>query len=206
MIKLKNILGEISNADNARGTKGYTGFLPSELWDTYMRKLQKSIKNTTGYTIVGLEDLPPDTIKKTDNPINQSDVDDKNISEIIKLKDLLFERIDYEDTAKQIIKSYKLKSKVKIKSGKTKADYDWINDIINLRPSYSTIKDFLMTVLHEIHHALQRKKMGAKKYEKEYQQAGDVAANQGKDFHDDNRFEEAAERWAKSQLSKWNKK
>ena len=96
MIKLKNILGEISNADNARGTKGYTGFLPSELWDAYMRKLQKSIKNTTGYTIVGLEDLPPDTIKKTDNPINQSDVDDKNISEIIKLKDLLPEGVAHE--------------------------------------------------------------------------------------------------------------
>ena len=125
---------------------------------------------------------------------------------MIKLKDLLKERIDYQDTASQIVKSYKLKSKIKFGVGKNKGDYEWKSDTINLRPSYSSIKEFLMTVLHEIQHALQRKKMGASKYEKEYQKAGDMAVNKGRDFHDDNPFEEDAEKWAKKELSKWMKK
>ena len=125
---------------------------------------------------------------------------------MIKLKDLLNERVDYQDIASQIVKSYKLKSKIKFGVGKNKADYEWKSDTINLRPSYSSIKEFLMTVLHEIQHALQRKKMGASKYEKEYQKAGDVAVNKGRDFHDDNPFEEEAEKWAKKELSKWVKK
>ena len=125
---------------------------------------------------------------------------------MIKLKDLLNERIDFQDTASQIVKSYKLKSKIKFGVGKNKGDYEWKSDTINLRPSYSSVKEFIITVLHEIHHALQRKKMGASKYEKEYQKAGDVAVNKGRDFHDDNKFEEDAEKWAKKELSKWMKK
>ena len=91
MIKLKDILKESTQASSSPGTRGYTGFLPSEIWDKYKRELSVSIKNTTGYSIVGLDKIPPDTIKKTDNPINKKDVSDKNISEIIKLKDLLME-------------------------------------------------------------------------------------------------------------------
>ena len=125
---------------------------------------------------------------------------------MIKLKDLLNERIDFSETATQIVKSYKLKSKIKFGVGKNKGDYEWKSDTINLRPSYSSIKEFLMTVLHEIHHALQRKKMGAAKYEKEYQKAGDMVVNRGRDFHDDNPFEEDAESWAEKNLSKWMKK
>ena len=125
---------------------------------------------------------------------------------MIKLKDLLNERIDFSETATQIVKSYKLKSKIKFGVGKNKGDYEWKSDTINLRPSYSSIKEFLITVLHEIHHALQRKKLGVSKYEKEYQKAGDVVVNKGGDFHDDNPFEEDAEEWAKKELSKWVKK
>ena len=60
-----------------------------------------------------------------------------------------------------------------------------------------------MTVLHEIHHALQRKKFGVNKYEKLYQRAGDIAVHKGKDFHDDNWFEDKAENWAKQEVKKW---
>ena len=82
---------------------------------------------------------------------------------MLKLKDLIVERIDYNQVATKIVKSYGLKSKVKFSRGKTFADYDWVKDIINLRPSYSTVKEFLLSVLHEVHHAIERKKMGAKK-------------------------------------------
>jgi 8-oxo-dGTP pyrophosphatase MutT (NUDIX family) len=119
---------------------------------------------------------------------------------------LLLERIDLLDTAEQIIKKYKLKSKVKFTSGSTKADYDWVTDTINLRKSYPGVKDFLITVLHEIKHALDRKKMGAKKYEKYYSIAGELAVQKGGDFHDDNKFEEIAEKWGKREYRKWKNK
>ena len=125
---------------------------------------------------------------------------------MIKLKTLLNERVDYQQIASQLIKSYKLKSKVKITGGSTKADYNWMTDTINLRRSYSTVKEFIITVLHEIKHALDAKKMGKKRYEKEYQQAGDIAVNKGKDFHDDNKFEEVAEEWGKKEYLKWKNK
>ena len=128
---------------------------------------------------------------------------------MIKLKSLLVERIDYHEIATQLVKDYRLRSKVKFGKvkGTNKADYDWINDVINLRKSYSSVKEFIITVLHEIDHANDRKKMGARKYEDEYQKAGDLAVNKGRDFHDDNAFEEKAERWARKEYSrKWKLK
>ena len=128
---------------------------------------------------------------------------------MIKLKDLLVERIDYQDTAEYLVKQYKLRSKVtfgKVK-GTNEADYDWVKDIINLKKSYRSVKEFIITVLHEIDHANDRKTMGARKYEKEYQKAGDIAVNKGRDFHDDNAFEEKAEKWARKEYSrKWKRK
>ena len=121
-------------------------------------------------------------------------------------KNLLYERIDFHQIAVDMVKAYKLKSKVKFKPGKNKADYNWLSDGITLRPSYPSIKDFLTTVLHEIAHANDRKTMGAKKYEKEYQKAGEVAIQNGGDFDDDNADEEKAEKWARSEVKKWLKK
>jgi len=119
---------------------------------------------------------------------------------------LLLERIDLLDTAEQIIKKYKLKSKVRFTSGNNMADYDWVTDTINLRKSYSSIKEFLITVLHEIKHALDRKKLGVKKYEKVYTMAGELAIQKGGDFHDDNKFEEIAEKWGVREYKKWKNK
>jgi len=128
---------------------------------------------------------------------------------MIKLKSLLVERIDYHDTAEYLVKQYKLRSKVtfgKVK-GTNEADYDWVKDVINLKKSYPSVKEFIVSVLHEIDHAKDRKKMGAKKYEKAYQKAGDEAVNKGRDFHDDNEFEEKAEKWAQKEYRrKWSQK
>ena len=117
---------------------------------------------------------------------------------------LIFERIDYHQMARHIVDKHGLKSKIKFGvTGSNRADYNWKTDTINLRRSYPSVKEFLITVLHEIHHALQRKKLGTKKYEKQYQRAGDLAVHKGKDFHDDNKFEEDAERSAKKEVHKW---
>ena len=115
----------------------------------------------------------------------------------------LMERMDYQDTASQLVKQYGLKSKIKFGSGKNFGEYIPETDTITLRKSYSSVKEFLMTILHEIGHALDAKRIGVKKYIKKYTQAGTMAAYDGLDPHDDNKWEEKAERFAKKELSKW---
>ena len=123
----------------------------------------------------------------------------KRLMEVSFLK----ERVDYVDTAKQLIKKYKLKSKLKMGSGKDFGEYIPETDTITLRPSYKSYREFLMTVLHEIKHALDSKRLGLKKFIKKYTQAGTMAAYKGLDPHDDNKWEEKAEKFAKQEISKW---
>ena len=112
-----------------------------------------------------------------------------------------------------LLKHYNVGSvRVRNKSMKRHADYDVDRGVLNLSTRYkkikpSKIKEFLITILHEIDHATDRKKMGAKRYEKEYTQSGQDAENKGRDFHDDNAFEEKAEKWARKEYSrKWKQK
>ena len=119
------------------------------------------------------------------------------------MKYSLMERVDYADTAKQMVKKYKLRSKVKIGTGKNFGEYIPETDTITLRPSYKTVKQFLMTVLHEIKHAIDAKRLGVKKYIKKYTQAGTMASYDGLDPHDDNKWEEKAENFAKQEIRKY---
>ena len=119
------------------------------------------------------------------------------------MNNLLLERMDYLDTAQQLVKQYGLKSKIKFTKGSQMAEYVPETDTITLRRSYPSIKEFLMTILHEIKHALDAKRLGVRKYIKKYVQAGTMATYKGLDPHDDNKWEEKAERFAKKELSKW---
>ena len=128
----------------------------------------------------------------------------RNYKSKIQIKEgFILERMDYVDTAKQLIKQYGLKSKVKMGSGKNFGEYVPETDTITIRPSYKSTKDFLMTVLHEIGHALDAYRLGVKKYIKKYTQAGTMAAYDGLDPHDDNKWEEKAEKFAKREISRW---
>jgi len=122
---------------------------------------------------------------------------------MIKLKNLLVERVDYHELARHLVDSYGLKSKIKFGTGKTFGEYVPEKDLITLRPSYKSVKEFLLTVLHEIRHALDAKQLGVRKYIKKYVQAGTMANYDGLDPHDDNKWEEKAEKFAKKELSKW---
>ena len=122
---------------------------------------------------------------------------------MIKLKDLLVERVDYHELAGHLVDSYGLKSKIKFGTGKTFGEYIPEKDLITLRPSYKSVKEFLLTVLHEIGHALDAKRLGIKSYIKKYTQAGTMANYDGLDPHDDNKWEEKAEKFAKKELRKW---
>ena len=122
---------------------------------------------------------------------------------MIKLKELLTERTDFQYIASELVKNYGLKSKVKFGTGKSYADYVPETDTIKLRKSYSNVKEFLITVLHEIGHALDAKQLGVKKFVKKYNQAGTVAAHGGLDPYDNNKWEKRAENWARQEVKKW---
>ena len=192
MIKLKDIL-EASVTGNIKGVKGYTGFIIPLQWKAKKKSLEQSIAKTTGYIMVGGKEL----VKPSDDEYR-----DYKRPEMLNMKPLL-ERIDFQDSATELINAYGLKSKLKIGSGKNFGEYVPEKDLITLRPSYRTVKEFLLTVLHEIGHALDAKKIGVRKYIKKYTQAGTMANYNGLDPHDDNKWEEKAEKFARRELSKW---
>ena len=111
-------------------------------------------------------------------------------------KQMLLERIDFQQIAKQIMNKYRVRSKLKFSPRATKGDYDFDRDIIHLRPFYKSVQDFMITLLHEIYHALDSKKYGKDKFVAMYTRAGQEQEDKGKDFHDNNPFEIRAERWA----------
>jgi antirestriction protein ArdC len=125
---------------------------------------------------------------------------------MIKLKDLIYERVDFHDMATEIVKGAGLKSKVVFKNtGNNKADYNVDNDTIHIKPT-SKLKDFLVTVFHEIDHAKDAKKMGKKKYKQEYEKEMNMAIQRGKDQHDDNYFEKKAEKYGRKMAKEFLKK
>ena len=128
----------------------------------------------------------------------------RNYKSKIQVKEgVILERMDFMDTAKQLLKHYGLKSKIKMGTGKNFGEYVPETDTITLRPSYKSTRDFFMSILHEIGHALDAKRIGVKKYIKKYTQAGTMAAYDGLDPHDDNKWEEKAEKFAKREISRW---
>ena len=193
IIKKQHNIIEGSPTGNIKGLKGATGFIKPSQWKSKKKSLKKSISNSTGYIMSDIDDKVKDSGDEYRGYKRPA---------MIKLKPLL-ERVDYQDTASELIKQYGLKSKIKIGTGKNFGEYIPETDTITLRPSYKNMKDFLMTVLHEIGHALDAKRIGVKKYIKKYTQAGTMAAYHGLDPHDDNKWEDKAENFAKRELHKW---
>ena len=122
------------------------------------------------------------------------------------LKYEMNERVDFHQMASEIVKKAGLRSKIKFKdTGKNKADYNVDTDTINIKPT-SKLKDFLVTVFHEIDHAKDAYKMGKKKYKAEYEKEMSIAIQKGKDAHDDNHFEKKAEKYGRKMASNFLKK
>ena len=95
-----------------------------------------------------------------------------------------------------------MKSRIKFATGNTLAEYVPETDTIFLRRSYPNVKEFLITILHEIKHALDARQLGVKKFMKKYTQAGTMATYQGLDPHDDNKWEKRAEKWAQREYKR----
>ena len=120
--------------------------------------------------------------------------------------DILNERVDFHQIATELVKKAGLKSKVVFRNtGDNKADYNVDDDTIRIKPT-SNLKDFLVTVYHEIDHAKDAKKYGKKGYKKRYEQEMNYAVQNGGDAHDDNYFEKKAERYGQKMARKFLKK
>ena len=125
---------------------------------------------------------------------------------MIRLKNILLERVDFHQLATKIVKDAGLNSTVKFtNTGKNKADYNVDKDVINISPT-NNLKDFLVTVYHEIDHALDAKKYGKKGYKKRYEMEMGYAVQKGGDAHDDNYFEKKAEKYGQMMARKFLKK
>ena len=83
-----------------------------------------------------------------------------------------------------------------------KGDYDVDRNKIRIRTSYNKKSDFIISVLHEIKHAMDAKDKGKSKYKNEYEMEMNRQIALGKDRYDDNKFEIEAERWAKNEYRK----
>ena len=105
--------------------------------------------------------------------------------------------------------------KVKEKSMKDHAHYNVDTGTLELSTRYKTIKprqirEFLITIIHEIRHAMDSKKYGWKKFKKMYELeiAQWQAKNPGKedDWYDYISYEKEAEQFGQKNWKKWYNK
>ena len=98
-----------------------------------------------------------------------------------------------------LLKYYKVSSiKVKQKSMKDHAHFDYETGTLELSTKYRTIKksqikEFLITIIHEIRHAMDAKKYGWRKFRDMYEWEMNYQISQGKDEYKDNKYEIEAE-------------
>ena len=98
--------------------------------------------------------------------------------------------------------------KVNHKSMKRHADYDVDRGVLNLSTRYKTIKtnqikEFLITILHEIDHAIDSKKKGWKNFKADYEWEMNYQISKGKDEYEDNKYEIKAEKFGQDNWKKW---
>jgi hypothetical protein len=102
--------------------------------------------------------------------------------------------------------------KIKEKSIKRHADFDVDRGVLNLSTRYKTvkpskIKQFLITIIHEIDHARDAKKLGWKKFKDKYEWEQNMIAQghyPGKtDEYWDNPFEIKAEKFGQDNWKRW---
>ena len=111
-----------------------------------------------------------------------------------------------------LLKHYKVGNvRVKLKSMKNHAHYNVDTGTLELSTRYKTIKSsqvkqFLITILHEIYHAMDSKKYGWKKFKDMYEYEMNLMIAKNKDVYDDNKFEIEAEDFGQKNWKKWNSK
>ena len=111
-----------------------------------------------------------------------------------------------------LLKYYRVGSvRVKQKSMKDHAHYNVDTGTLQLSTRYKTIKkrqveDFLITIIHEIYHAMDAKKYGWKKFKDMYEYEMNYRIANDQDEYKDNKYEIAAEEFGQNNWSKWKTK
>ena len=111
-----------------------------------------------------------------------------------------------------LLKHYKVGSvKVKTNSMKDHAHYNVDTGTLELSTKYKIIKknkvkEFLITIIHEIYHAMDAKKYGWKKFKEMYEYEMNYQIAMDKDEYKDNKYEIAAEKFGQKNYTKWFQK
>ena len=111
-----------------------------------------------------------------------------------------------------LLKHYKVGTvKVRQKSIKNHAHYNVDNGVLELSTRYKTIKqkdvkEFLITIIHEIYHAMDAKRYGWKKFKDMYEYEMNLLISKGKDEYKDNKYEIEAEDFGQKNWKKWYNK
>ena len=119
---------------------------------------------------------------------------------------------DKNQMIKELLKHYGVCSiKMKYKSMKDFAHYDVDRGELQLSKRYKTIKDsqikeFLITMIHEIRHAMDAKKYGWKKFKEMYEMEMNLMVAKGKNEYDDNKYEIEAEEFGQKNWKQWYSK
>ena len=103
------------------------------------------------------------------------------------------------------------KTRIKHKNMKDHAHYDVDRGELNLSSRYKNLKDsqvknFLITIIHEIRHAMDAKKYGWRKFKDMYEWEMNYQISQGKDEYKDNKYEIAAEDFGQKNWKQWYNK
>jgi len=108
-----------------------------------------------------------------------------------------------------LLKHYKVGNvRVKLKSMKDHAYFNVDTGTLELSTRYKTIKknrtkDFLITILHEIYHAMDAKRYGWKKFKYMYEMEMNLMVAKGKDEYKDNAYEIEAEKFGQKNWQEW---
>ena len=108
-----------------------------------------------------------------------------------------------------LLKHYKVGNvKMKMKSMKDHAHYDVDRGILQLSTKYKNLKDsqvknFLITIIHEIRHAMDAKKYGWKKFKEMYEMEMNLRVANNQDEYKDNKYEIEAEEFGQKNWKKW---
>ena len=111
-----------------------------------------------------------------------------------------------------LLKYYKVETvKVKQKSMKDHAHFNVDTGTLELSTRYKTIKnrqikEFLITIIHEIYHAMDAKKYGWRKFKEMYELEMNYRIANDQDEYKDNKYEIAAEKFGQKNYSKWLQK
>ena len=111
-----------------------------------------------------------------------------------------------------LLKHYKvINVKVKHMSMKNHAHYNVDTGTLELSTRYKTIKkrqvkEFLITIIHEIRHAMDAKKYGWKRFKDDYEWEMNYQIQNNKHQYKDNKYEIEAEEFGQKNWSKWKNK